>query len=743
MKPLAPIWKTPFLLLVIAAAITPLQAAPVFISPGLQTLARRASSRRGWNALRRYARFARSEEPRGLAWFVLGYREYDARLYGRAAADLSESAASACSLADFAAYYEALARQQLRENDDAIQALQGFSAKYPESALRLRAVNLLATLLIEGGHPEAALQALDAEPETQGRTSSLLLRAKAYEEEQNDFEAAAAYQSIYYRFPTSFEASDAEDALRRLRIRMGSSFPNASDKINIGRARKLFVGGEFRRALSDYDSLLLDEPRSPIRAEWQLGRARCLLLLRRYSEAIETLKRRAHHETPVFDAEGMALEVEVYGRADDEASMLNALGALYKRYPHSPFYGDALFFAGGYFARQGFWQTAAGYYQPLARSFPGIPNAPEAAWRVAWYDILAGNDQQARTALLKFLERYPGSSRVPAALYWLARLGAQSVGPTSQTREIDHLIVRRFPNSFYGWEAQRALAASPAGIQPVTVDAPTLPAILTGSGITLPPPPPVHFTPCGRVDPDPLLGSYVTLTSLNLDRVAESYLEDALLVDPKDREILLALARVRAKEGETASALFAARSAVPDYQDYSFNELPREVWNLLYPRSYWYLVRRYARANRLDPYLVMAVIRQESAFNPRATSSARARGLMQMEPETVTRHIRSRWRRRRIVRELYNPSYNLRVSCRYLSGLFRAFDDRPAEALAAYNAGDFRVREWLGNSKLQDPSYFLETIPFTDTRAYVEAILRDAEIYREILTGRADFMECR
>lgn len=716
-------------------------AAPAYVNPQLRTLAQRAESQRGWNALRRYARSVRSEESRGLAFLALGYHEYNARLYEPAAEDLSESVATGCSLAGFAAYYEALARQQLHQNNEAIQALQDFSTKYPESALRLRAVNLLATLLIQGGHPDEALRALDAEPETQGKPSSLLLQAKAYEEEQNDSEAARAYQAIYYGFPTAFEAEDAESALRRLHIRLGKNFQEASDETKTERVKKLFSRGEFQRALSEYDSLLLDESRSPLAPEWQLGRARCLLLLKRYSEAVESLEKHTHHENPALDAERMALRVEVYGRAADEPSMLKALDELYKRYPQSPFYGDALFFAGGYFARQGFWQTAARYYEPLVQSFPGIPYAAEAAWRVAWYNILAGNTQKAQAALLFSLKNYPDSSRVPAALYWLARLESQG-GSANQGREIDHLVVERFSTNYYGWEARRALATPSEIPSHFAADQPALPAILADSDITLQSPSPLPLTPCGPTQPDPLLEPSATLTAIGLDDAAEGYLEDLLLRYPANPHISLALARIRSKEGDTAAALFAARRAVPDYENYSFNELPQEIWGLLYPQSYWHLVRRYARANRLDPYLVMAVIRQESAFNPHATSAARARGLMQMEPGNVTRRVRGWRRRRRIARELYNPSYNLRVSCQYLSSLFRAFNDRPAEALAAYNAGDFRVRQWLDNSKLQDPSFFLETIPFTDTRAYVELILRDAEIYRKILTGTAHFSHC-
>jgi soluble lytic murein transglycosylase len=152
-------------------------------------------------------------------------------------------------------------------------------------------------------------------------------------------------------------------------------------------------------------------------------------------------------------------------------------------------------------------------------------------------------------------------------------------------------------------------------------------------------------------------------------------------------------------------------------------------------------VQRQARANRLDPYLVMGLIRQESAFNARATSSADAHGLMQVLPKTASRSKRPSGIRSTGAR-LYNPTYNIRFGCSYLGSLLKDFDGQPEMALAAYNAGDFRVRDWLKSNSFRDSSEFLEAIPIRATRVYVESVLRDAAIYRQLLTGSAKFATC-
>ena len=729
------------LLAVITAAPAAAQSARGAVNPRLRLLALRAANHHGWNALRRYARFAPDSETRGLAYFALGYREYEARLYEPAAGDLLRAAQSGCSLAGFAEYYEAVTDRLLNRNANAVAVLENFSSRYPHSRLCLQAVNLLAGLLIQGGHPQRALQTLRAEPQALRHPSSLLLLAKACAAAQNLVEAAKTDQQVFYGFPTAPEAHEAKAQLMNLQLSLGSQFPEVSDGIKNERAKTLFNHSNLREALAEYVNLLLSEPKSPFRFEWQLGRARCLLGLGRTSDAIEALKTPVR-ESPLAESERLALLVYANDRAENESSMLQALEELYKSDPHSPFYARALAFAGGYFARHGFWQTAAQYYQPLTQAFPGNPYAEEATWRVAWYGVLAGKMNQAQVALLAYLKNYPSGPRLPAALYWLGWIQERD-GSLAEAAAIEKDLAHRFANSYYGLKAH----GFASGLSRFSGELKSAPSHPVSSPLdfllTLPSLSPPALKPCGLVPAEPLITPAAMLASLNLKTLAEDYVRKlAGSRHPDDPQFFFALANFQSAQGSVSAALFAAKRAVPNYENYSFDALPKEVWDMLYPRSYWPVVRRYARASRLDPYLVMGLIRQESAFNPRATSSAGARGLMQMMPQTIERGVRGRWRRRRVVRSLYSPAYNIRASCRYLRDLLRIFGGNEAQALAAYNAGDTRVKQWLANGGLRDPAMFPESIPFVDTRAYVESILRDAVIYRALLTGTAKFSRC-
>lgn len=735
-----------FLLLALAVASLCASAAPsrAAVSGRLRSLAARARKRHGWEALRRYVRSAGSEESRGLAYFALGYREYLAGSNDLAAQDLEKSVNAGSSLSSFAEYYEALANQQLRRNGEAIQILTRFVNRYPRSVYRPHALNLLASLLIQQGHPDRALAVLNSFPGTMRDAGFLLLFAKAYEGLQRNLDAAQIYQQIYYGFPGAPEAHTAETALTKLRSLLGARFPQVSDGLKAGRVNKLFEHGLYDRALSGYDDLLLNAPHSPLQDGWRLGRSKCLLELKRYPEAIDSLSKPIQHN-PEADAARLALLVRANELAGDQPSMLKALDEIYKKYPHSSSYGDALAYAGSYFARQGFWQTAAQYYEPLVRDFPANSFAKEASWRVAWYDVLAGKTDAAQAALRDFLRRYPDSVHTPAALYWLGRIEDQQ-GNVAEAREIDSFLRRRFANTYYGLKVHHPLRKNHSGgaRHSSGVAEASLAAGPAALGMLPFPRPPAAIGPCEDPQPPDSLAPATTLIALSLPDLAAQYMQNliARAGHSASPEVLLALARLRSSQKDPASALFTAQSLAPHYTEYPFDGLPKEVWTLLYPRAYWKLVRRYARANRLDPYLVMGLIRQESAFNPRALSSARARGLMQIEPDTATHGVRGRRRRRRVLHNLYEPAYNIRVSCRYLRQLLRSFNGNLPATLAAYNAGDSRVRQWIENSKIQSPDQFLETIPFTDTRGYVERILRDRSIYRSLLSGTARFESC-
>jgi soluble lytic murein transglycosylase len=131
--------------------------------------------------------------------------------------------------------------------------------------------------------------------------------------------------------------------------------------------------------------------------------------------------------------------------------------------------------------------------------------------------------------------------------------------------------------------------------------------------------------------------------------------------------------------------------------------------------------------------MVASLIRQESEFNPGAISYADAYGLMQLLPRVGRSLAHQAGIRHFHTRDLLDPKINIRLGCLYLKQMLDKFGDHPEYAFAAYNAGDNRVTDWQNDGRpYQDMDEFVESIPFTQTRNYVQSILRNETIYREL-----------
>jgi soluble lytic murein transglycosylase len=154
----------------------------------------------------------------------------------------------------------------------------------------------------------------------------------------------------------------------------------------------------------------------------------------------------------------------------------------------------------------------------------------------------------------------------------------------------------------------------------------------------------------------------------------------------------------------------------------------------LYPLDpYRELIFARSRQHGLDPYLVAAVIRQESKFNPGATSYQGARGLMQVLPDTG-RWVADQMGLPFVPEMLYDPDYNILIGCWYLAHQRSHFGGDIVLALAAYNSGRGNVERWLREARWTGEKSTMEQIPFPETRHYVRQVMQSYERYRRIYT---------
>jgi soluble lytic murein transglycosylase len=191
------------------------------------------------------------------------------------------------------------------------------------------------------------------------------------------------------------------------------------------------------------------------------------------------------------------------------------------------------------------------------------------------------------------------------------------------------------------------------------------------------------------------------------------------------------IAWIVGRQGDLRRGINAMKQAYPQYLSADGDEIPDPVLKVIFPLEYWELIRRHSAARGLDPYLVAALVAQESTFDPSARSGANAWGLMQIVPATGRRLARAEGLRRFRTAQLVDPDINVRLGTRYFSDLVDRFGGAHY-ALASYNAGESRVVRWRAERPGVDRDEFIDDIPFPETQNYVKRILGTSEDYRRL-----------
>jgi soluble lytic murein transglycosylase len=165
------------------------------------------------------------------------------------------------------------------------------------------------------------------------------------------------------------------------------------------------------------------------------------------------------------------------------------------------------------------------------------------------------------------------------------------------------------------------------------------------------------------------------------------------------------------------------------------NQLPgsnseRDLYR--FPLAFWKMVQQHAEQQGLDPYLILALIRQESLFDTRARSSAAALGLMQLLPSTARRIAKEIGMASPSPETLFEPDVNLALGTQYLKDLLQRYSNNWFKAIAAYNAGETAVDRWEKEIVTDDIEEFVERIPYVETRGYVKLVMRNHRIYKKL-----------
>jgi soluble lytic murein transglycosylase len=222
------------------------------------------------------------------------------------------------------------------------------------------------------------------------------------------------------------------------------------------------------------------------------------------------------------------------------------------------------------------------------------------------------------------------------------------------------------------------------------------------------------------------------LRAAGLGDLADAELRYAARTDSQPTLVAMEIASAANADSTPYLGVKIMKALIPDYLNLPVPEAPHEFWEYLFPMPYRPELVADARAQNLDPYLVAGLIRQESEFNPDAVSPAKADGLMQVRPGTGGEFARAAGIERFTSSMLFQPAVNLKIGTAIFRSMLNKNGGSMEQTLAAYNAGPNRLAEWLTWNTYREPAEFVESIPFTETRDYVQGVLRNAEMYRRL-----------
>jgi len=655
-----------------------------------------------------------------------GIEAYNARNYTGAIAHL-RAAKDVARLSDYIASYLGWSQLLTGDADGALATVTAYRAHPVDSSPLAGKISLLYSRALLDRHDAESwaksLSVLQTDYKILPQPDGDFALGLAYEALGETQQAALSYENVYYSRPNTDLAAQSWTAMERLREALGKDFPPAPPNQQLERAGKWLTAKEYAKARAEYVNLAGSLP-EPSKNDAKVGIGVADYDAGDTGVALRYLKG-LHVEHGDADAKRLYFLTEAARKEGDDTAMADAVQTLGERYPKSAWRLKALVAAGNRYVVT----NDRGKYEPLFKAayenFPPDSSTAYSHWKIAWDAYLGDNPQ--RVALLREqVERYTDDSRAGSALYFLGRI-AEDDGKPAEARALYDRLTAQFPHYFYAVLGRERtvdkVAAAPA-------DADTA---MWLEGIDWP----------ARRDLSATEANAATSRRIERARLlAGAGLADSAEAEARfgaatgnEQPQLLALELAQAAD-TPFRALRIMKIFSGDYLSLPLENAPIRFWQMLFPLPYKDEVFENARARGLDPFYVAALIRQESEFNPGAKSRANALGLMQLIPSTGRMVGRKEGMRSVPASLLLNPGVSIRLGTSYLRAQLSSWDGDWFRTLAAYNAGPGRVHEWLAWTDFRKPVEFVESIPFTETREYVQAVLRNADMYRELYSGK-------
>ena len=400
-------------------------------------------------------------------------------------------------------------------------------------------------------------------------------------------------------------------------------------------------------------------------------------------------------------------------RAFDEAR--EHWQALINYYPDDPRVAEALFGIGRSYFQARYYSEAYDAYNRLARTYPSTKEGREGLNFSAAALLRMGKTSDAADRYIEYINRFPDGERIETAHLnaidtlreagrlqdassWIARTRQRFAGTATETNALFAQLRMEISESNWRRAVSSADELSRRGFSRAVATSPAEVAYLKAYSLER----------SGKVEeafagylavPGGIDSYYGWLATDRLINMADSK-QRTLLTERTDRNASQAAAAVD-----------------------------------LYPAPYRQAILSSARTQKLDPRFILALIRQESVFKPFAKSPAGARGLLQLTMDAAQKYASNAGMKPVQESQLYQPETSIRLGSEYLAELSEMFPNLPEAVAASYNGGEDNVARWVRRAKQKDPGVFTSEVGFDETKAYVQKVMNNYRVYKQLYTA--------
>ncbi len=597
------------------------------------------------------------------------------------------------------------------------------SALTLEAALDLSAPSALrnATLYeagfarFENGQCRRALahleQATSGNPDSPSAPRAFSVLADCADQLQDVTRAQRALGTLWRKYPESPEAQAVEKLVSSGRPDALPWKPSLDDYYR--RSQTWYQSARFEAAIHDLQKFLAGRPQDSRHEQGLFRLGMAYVRLKQYPQAAQTFRRLL--TTPsTYTGKAAVWLAKVYLRQDQGRQLLKFRDSIPPGLSANE-RSRIRWLSGVWAEGQDTMQQAILAYEDAYRMADLPAMRLDALWRLGWLHYQQGAWEEAVAVFRSLASIAPGRSWQNRARYWEAR-ALDRLGRDAEGQTLYRQVSAEWPMTYYGQLSEFRLRRPfhPRGDQPANgtsqaMSIPSSSAFQTN----------VHFQKAQE------------LSAMEFRREAA---EELLLVKEQYRDqsdTLYVLAQHMLDVGDYGSPILIARQYFGKSLERRRIALDSPLWRMAYPTGSIPVIRRYADPH-VDPFLVAAIIREESLYNPKALSPVGAMGLMQLMPETANRVARGLGFGPVDREDLLDEDVNIRLGVDYVGDLLRDVNGNLIRAVAAYNAGPDALNRWIAKFGNRDPDEFVEMISYREARRYVKRVITSYRIYHAL-----------